>query len=223
MKTLFIRLALPLFLVATASADWVIESTVESGQVNGVMTVKVKGDKVRMDIPNGRVGAVSSVVDTKTGDTLQIVHARKAAMKMDGATMKQMIAGAREKAGLKDGGVAEIKATGETEKVGNYDCDIYTWTDGAISKKYWVAKNHPQAAALKDWEKQMRSGFMGGIQVGPDTTKLAGPVIKTESTTPAGTTRTVITSVKEQDVDPKDFEVPEGYQTVTPPQPPPAK
>lgn len=217
MKAFLIRLALPLLLVATASADWVIESSVESAKVTGVMTVKVKGDKVRMDIPNGRLGEVTSILDTKTGDTLQIVHSRKVAMKMSGETIKQMITSAREKGGLKNVEPAAITPTGEKEKVGDYDCDIYTWTNGAITKKYWVAKNHPQAAALKEWEKQMRSGFLGGIQAGPDTTTLPGPAIKTESTAAGLTTRTLITSVKEQDLDAKDFEVPEGYQMIDAP------
>lgn len=221
MKNLLVRLALPLLLVATASADWVIESNVESAKANGVLTIKVKGDKMRMDIPNGRIGAVSSIVDTKTGDTLQIVHAQKAAMKIDGEAMKKMVANTRDKAGFKDGDASEMKPTGETEKVGEYDCEIYTWSNGPISKKFWVAKNHPQAAALKDMEKRMRTGFLGGM--GPDVTALPGAVIKTETTTPAGNTRTLITSVKEQDIDPKDFEVPEGYQTMAAPLPPPAK
>jgi hypothetical protein len=223
MKKLLVRFILPLLLVATASADWVIESNVEGPAVNGVLTVKVKGDKMRVDIPNARLGAVSSVVDSKTGDTLQIVHAQKAAMKMNGEAIKKMVSNAREKAGMKEGELSEVKPTGETEKVGEYDCDIYTWTNGTITKKYWVAKNHPQAAALQGLEKQMRSGFFGAMQTGPDTSKLPGPAIKTESTTAAGTIRTVITSVKEQDIDPKDFEVPEGYQTMDAPLPPQAK
>ncbi len=217
MRAFLIRLALPLLLAATASADWVIESNVESPKVNGVMVVKVKGDKVRMDIPNERLGGLTSIVDTKTGDTIQIIHARKVAMKMDGATLKQTITAAREKNGIKEDDSPELKTTGETEKVGDYDCDIYTWSNGAVTKKYWVAKNHPNAAALKELEKQMRNGFVSGMQVGPDTTKLPGPVIKTESVTPTGTMRTQITSLKEQEVEAKDFEVPEGYQTVAAP------
>lgn len=223
MKTFLIRLALPLLLATTASADWVIESNVESAKVNGVMTIKVKGDKMRMDIPNERIGAVSSIVDTKTGDTLQIVHAQKMAMKMDGEAVKKMITNAREKAGIKDGDANELKATGETEKVGEYDCEIYTWSNGTISKKFWVSKNHPQAAALKELEKRMRSGLFGGMQMGPDATILPGAVLKTETTTPAGITRSIVTAIKEQDLDPKDFEVPEGYQTMAAPVPPAAK
>jgi hypothetical protein len=223
MKSLLIRLALPLFLVATASADWVIESTVETPSVNGALTVKVKGDKMRMDMPNARLGAVSSIVDAKTGDALQVVHAQKIAMKMDGETIKKMIANAREKAGMKEGEASEAKPTGETEKVGEYDCDIYTWTNGTITKKYWVAKSHPQAAALKELETKMRNGFFGAMQSGPDTSKLPGAAIKTESTTPAGTVRTIVTAIKEQDLDPKDFEVPEGYELKAMPAPPAAK
>lgn len=223
MKTLLIRFALPLLLVATASADWVIESNVESAKANGLMIIKVKGDKMRMDIPNERIGAVSSVVDTKTGDTLQIVHAQKAAMKIDGEAMKKMVASSRDKTGFKDDDSREIKPTGEKEKVGEYDCEIYTWTNGTVSKRYWVAKDHPQAAVLKDLEKRMRSGFLGGLQIGPDTTVLAGTVIKTETTGPTGKTLTLIKTVKEQELDAKEFEVPEGYQTMTPPVPPGAK
>lgn len=222
MRSFLIRHVLPLFLVATASADWVIESTVESPKVHGVMVVKVKGEKVRMDIPNERLGALTSIVDTKTGDTLQIIHARKVAIKMDGAALKGMIKAARDKNGIKEGDSPELKATGETEKVGDYDCDIYTWSNDTVTKKYWVARNHPDAAALKEWEKQMRNDLLAGIQVGPDTTKLPGPVIRTESVTATGTMRSQITSIKQQEVDAKEFEVPEGYQSVAAPTSPAA-
>lgn len=222
MRAFLVRCILPLLLVATASADWVIESNVESPKVNGVMVVKVKGDKVRMDIPNERLGGLTSIVDTKTGDTIQIIHARKAAMKMDGAALKQAITAAREKNGVKEAESPELKATGETEKVGDYDCDIHTWSNGTVTKKYWVAKNHPNAAALKDLEKQMRNGFLSGMQVGPDTSKLPGPVIKTETVTPTGTMRTQITSIKEQEVDAKEFEVPAGYENLAAPSTPAA-
>jgi hypothetical protein len=186
------------------------------------MTVKVKGDKVRMDMPNGRLGEITSILDTKTGDTLQLVHSAKAAMKMSGEAAKKMILSAREKAGMKDVEPAAIKATGETEKIGDYDCEIYTWTNGSTTKKYWVAKNYPQAAGLKELEKQMHNGFLGGVQGGPDTTTLPGPAIKTESTVAGMTTRTQITSVKEQDLSPDDFKMPEGYELMDPPAAPAA-
>jgi hypothetical protein len=180
--------------------------------MNSETTTKVKGDKLRVDIPNGPAGAMSSIVDTKSGDSIQLIHAQKIAMKTNAATMKQAMEAAKQKTGVSGGG--ELKATGQSEKIGDLDCDIYTWSEGPTSVKIWVAKNHPQAAALKAFEKQMRSGFFGGMQLGPDTTKLPGPAIKTETTMQGAKITNTITSVKEQDVDAKEFDVPTGYQSM---------
>ena len=212
MKALLAFLAVPVIFITTASADWVIESKIESPQMNSATTTKVKGDKLRVDIPNGPAGAMSSIMDTKTGDSVQLIHGQKMAVKTNAAMMKQAMEAAKQKAGA--GAAPELKATGQSEKVGDYDCDIYTWGDGATSTKIWVAKNHPQAAALKMFEKQMRSGFFGAAQMGPDTTKLAGPAIKTETTMQGSKITSTITSIKEQDVDTKEFDVPADYQSM---------
>jgi hypothetical protein len=223
MKALLTALAASAIFITTASADWVIESKIESPQLTSDTTTKVKGDKLRVDIASGPVGAMSSIVDTKTGSAVQLVHSQKMAVKTSSAQLKQAMDAAKQKAGVKDGAAAPpLKATGQSEKVGDYDCEIYTWTDGNTTSKLWVAKNHPQAAALKAFEKQMKSGFFGGMQIGPDTTTLPGPAIKTETTTQGNTVTNTISSIKEQDVDAKEFDVPAGYQTMELPAAPPA-
>lgn len=211
MKALFSALAVSALFIATASADWVIENKIESPQINSATTTKVKGDKLRVDIADGPAGPMSSIVDTKTGESIQLVHSQKMAVKTSAAALKQAMEAGKDKAGVKEG---ELKATGQSEKVGDYDCEIYTWTDGTNTSKIWVAKNHPQAAALKAFEKQMRNGFFGAMQTGPDTTKLPGPAIKTEATVQGTKVTSTISSIKEQNVDAKEFEVPAGYQTM---------
>ncbi|EDY17499.1 hypothetical protein CfE428DRAFT_5016 [Chthoniobacter flavus Ellin428] len=222
MKALLTALAASAIFIATASADWVIESKIESPQLNSATTTKVKGDKLRVDIPSGPVGAMSSIVDTKTGDAIQLVHSQKMAVKTGSEQLKAAMEAAKQKAGIKGASSAELKPTGQSEKVGDYDCDVYTWSDGSTTSKLWVAKNHPQAAALKAFEKQMKSGILGGMQVGPDTSTLPGPTIKTETTTQGMTVTNTITSIKEQDVDAKEFEVPADYQTMQLPAAPPS-
>ncbi len=222
MKALFTALVASVVFITTASADWVIESKIESPALNSATTTKVKGDKLRVDIPSGPAGAMTSIVDTKTGDAIQLVHSQKMAVKTGSAQLKAAMEAAKQKAGIKDGAAAALKPTGQTEKVGDYDCDVYTWTDGTTTSKLWVAKNHPQAAALKAFEKQMKSGFFGGMQVGPDTSNLPGPTIKTETTTQGTTVTSTITSIKEQDIDAKEFDVPAGYQTMELPSAPPS-
>jgi hypothetical protein len=214
MKALLTALAASAIFITTASADWVIESKIESPQLTSATTTKVKGDKLRVDIATGPVGAMSSIVDTKTGDAIQLVHSQKMAVKTGSAQLKAAMDAAKQRAGVKESATAQLKPTGQSEKVGDYDCDIYTWNDGNTTSKLWVAKNHPQAAALKAFEKQMKSGFFGGMQIGPDTSSLPGPAIKTETTTQGTTVTSTITSIKEQDVDAKEFDVPADYQTM---------
>jgi len=220
MKAFLSAIAAFAIFITTASADWVIESKIESPQLNTATTTKVKGDKLRVDIPEGPAGAMSSIVDTKTGDSVQLIHAQKMAVKTNAAVLKQAMEAAKQKTGATAGASAAPTATGESEKVGEYDCAVYTWTDGKITSKLWVAKNHPQAAALKAFEKQMRSGFFGGMQMGPDTTVLPGPAIKTETTMQGAKITSTITSIKEQDVDAKEFDVPAGYQSMAMPSAP---
>ena len=214
MKAFLSALAVTALLIATASADWVIDSKIESPQLNTNTTTKVKGDKLRVDIENGPAGAMSSIVDTKSGESIQLMHAQKMAVKTSGAALKQAMDAAKDKAGVKQGAPSELKPTGQSEKVGEFDCDIYTWTDGTNTSKLWVAKNHPQAAALKAFEKQMRSGFFGGMQMGPDTSTLPGPAIKTETSVQGTKITSTINSIKEQNIDAKEFDVPAGYQSM---------
>jgi len=214
MKALLSFLAITLLYVAAASADWAIETKIESPQLNSNVTMKIKGDKLRMDIASGPVGAMTSIMDTASGDSIQILHAQKMAVKTGSAQTKQAMDAIN---GGKTGAAPAPKATGQMEKVGDYDCEIYTSTDGATTTRVWVAKNHPQAAGLKLVEKQMNKGFLGAVNGGADTSNLPGPPLKTEITTAEGKTTITVLSVKEQPLEAGDFEIPAGYQTMAMP------
>src|SRR5271154_1777220 len=106
MKAFFTALAVSAIFITTASADWVIESKIESPQMNSATTTKVKGDKLRVDIPNGPAGAMSSIIDTKSGESIQILHSQKMAMKTTAGQLKQAMDAAKQAAGVKSGGPA---------------------------------------------------------------------------------------------------------------------
>lgn len=224
MKTFLATAAAAFVLTLTASADWVIESKIENPQMNTNTITKIKGDKVRTDIASGPMGAMSSIIDTATGDSTQLIHGQKMAMKTSAAQMKQAMEMAKQMSGVKgDAAATKPQASGQKEKVGEYDCEIWTWSAGEASAKFWVATNHPQAAALREMEKKMRGGALGGFQSGPDTAALPGPPIKTETTAMGVKTTMTILSIKEQAVDAKEFEVPAGYNAMSMPALPGAK
>jgi hypothetical protein len=220
MKTLIVSAALVSILAAAAQADLVIESKVESPQVNTPMTTKIKGDKVRTDMNAGPMGAMSVIMDNKSGDSINLMHAPKIAMKTSGAQMKQTLEMAKQLSGAPAADATKPQKSSQSEKVGEYDCDIYTWNGGAMTARYWVAKSHPQAVMLKDAEKNMNAGVLGAAQSGPDTTTLPGPVLKTETVTAGQTTTVTVVSVKEQKLDDKDFETPADYKAMAMPQMP---
>jgi hypothetical protein len=222
MKPFQLSAAVLFSVVAAASADLVIEQKVESPQINSTVVTKIKGDKVRLDIAKSALGPTSVITDSKTGDSVNLMHATKIAMKAGGAQMKQTLEAFAKQLGGGDASAKPVapQGTGKTEKIGDYDCEIYTWSNGAMSGRYWVAKNHPQAAMLKEAEKRMSSGLLSGIPQGADAAALPGPAMKTETTAGGNTTTITVVSVKEQNVDEKDFEVPADYQPLAFPQVP---
>jgi len=217
MKTLLVCTSIVSLLAVGARADIVIESKVESAQMNSPLIVKIKGDKVRTDMAGM---GMSVIMDNKSGDSVNLIHAPKMAMKSSAAQTKQALEIAKQFSGAATGETAKPQKTGNSEKVGEYDCDIYTWSSGAATGRYWVAKNHPQAAILKDAEKKMKAGVLANAEVGPDTSALPGAVLKTETTAAGQTTVATVLSIKEQKVDDKDFEVPADYKSMAMPQMP---
>jgi hypothetical protein len=210
---------LALALAPPAWAEWIIEAKMESPQMNSGMVTKIKGDKVRVDIASGPMGAMSSIIDTASGESIQLLHAQKMAMKTSAAQMKQAMEMAKQMSGL--------KASGEMEKVGEHECEIWTWTDGANTTRYWVALGHPQADALRAMDKKMRSGALGSMAAGPDTALLPGPPLKTETTAMGMKTTVTILSVKKGAIEDADFDVPSDYQSLAmpalPTAPPPSE
>ena len=223
-------------LTFVASADLIIETKVESPQMKPNMTTKIKGGKMRADM-TGPMGAMSSIMDSASGESVQLIHGQKMAMKTSAEQMKQALEMSKKLAGATDdksGAQTKPQATGQKEKVGEHECEIYTWTGSGMSSRFWVALKHPQAALLKEAEKQMRSGALSAMAAaGPDVTALPGPALKTETQIANMKTVATVLSVKEATIDAAEFEVPKDYQTMdmsklpgaggAPVPPPPAK
>ena len=201
--------ALAIFVTAiTARADFVIQQKIESADQNGVLTLKIKGDKTRLDMPTERLGNVSVIQDLNTGDKIMMIHQQKVA-KMQSAA-EQASAG-------NDGENPALVKTGKTEKVGNYDTEIYTWTnDHGMSGTLWVAVNYPDYPKFKSLLKKLHDSKAGQMLKGtqPDTSTLPGMVVKSKKETPLGEVATTLISAKEEPVNASDFQIPDDYRIV---------
>ena len=216
-------LPLALFLtVAAARADLVIEQKIESALQSGPMTMKVKGEKARVDITGGPMGAISSIVDLTSGDATTLMHGSKMVMKVSGAQTKQMMEMMKKQFGGDTSGnaaPAAPKATGKKEKVGDYNAEVYTWTGNGGTHTMWITKDIPNYEKLKVQLDKLNKSPIAGIAGGmaPDMSSLPGVVVKSEMEMAGQKFAMSLVSVKEEPVDAALFEVPKDYKEMAQP------
>ncbi|HYF35501.1 MAG TPA: DUF4412 domain-containing protein [Prosthecobacter sp.] len=209
MKTFFASLALAVLTLQPAFADWVIvQKSTTDGQVQD-MTFKIKGDKARFD-----AGAQMSVIlDSSAGGATILMHAQKAVVKMTAEMMKSAMAMAGNAlGGVAKGPPAKPQATGQTEKVGAYETEIYTWSGPIGTGKFWVAKDFPQAKELNEIQDKMMKAMGNPVAtLAPAAADFPGMVIKSEMTMMGKTVLSETVSAKEEPVDEAIFTLPADY------------
>ncbi|MBA3273904.1 MAG: DUF4412 domain-containing protein [Chthoniobacterales bacterium] len=200
-------------LLSTARADLTIVQEVEGAGPKAQMTMKVKGDKARIEAAPG----LTMIYDSKTGETLNIVDAQKAVMRTTAAQAKAAAAAMATAAGQKTDGTPQkpkVTPTGKKETINGYEAEEYV-TDGPTYKvSYWIARNYPQADAILKQMQAMTPEALNtaGAAVAPDFRDFPGLPIRTNIT--AGNTKIVstITAVKMDPIPESEFTVPAGYQ-----------
>jgi hypothetical protein len=119
MKRIFVLVAF-VFTIAAARADLVMEQKIDSAMIKGNITTKIKGDKVRVDIPTTPQGAISTIMDVNTGDSVTLMHGQKAVIKISSAEIRQMAENmkkARANGAATNAEPPKFHDTGKAEKV----------------------------------------------------------------------------------------------------------
>jgi hypothetical protein len=210
--------AAPLFLTGLlARADIVLEQKIESQMINGSITTKIKDDQVRIDSPNPLGGTQTTIIDNKTGAMTSLMHAQKMAMKMNVATLKQQAEAAQKSLNIDPSKMEKPKATGTTEKVGEWNTEVYEMNVGGMANRLWVAKDFPNYKAINEKMTALSNQMAGGM-IDPGKFDLGGMVVKSETTTPIGKLTTTLVSAKEQPVEASEFAIPQDYKEMQMPQ-----
>ncbi len=192
-----------------ARADVVIEQKVESPFLTGPMTIKIKGDLMKIDSPMpGGAGNVTSIVDLNKNQATTLMHAQKMAMTMDLSTVKKQAADLSNK-------TEKPKPTGAKEKVGDWNTEVYEVNVGGMAMKLWSTKDFPNTAAIKDQMSKLAKGAVAGMD--PSQFEVPGIVVKTEMGTAQGKITSTVVSVKEAPVADSEFAIPADYQKMAMP------
>jgi Domain of unknown function (DUF4412) len=222
-KRIVILFSLALSMMA-AHAGLVLQQNIESATINGTITTQIKGDQIRVDIPTTPQGAMSTIMNLSSGDSITLLHKQKVAMKVPGTEIKEMVENmkkTRATAGT-NAPVPAFTDTGKTEKVGNYDTEIYTWSGGdGASQRVWVARNFPDYAQIKVQMDKLNNSPLAQLSKGtvPDVSTLPGMVVKTQMEMHGQKITSTLISATEKPVDASIFNIPKDYQEMTQPAP----
>ena len=116
----------------------------------------------------------------------------------------------------------KLTTTGRKEKLGTYDCEIFTTSFGGVSVTYWIASAFPNYPAILAQLGKLQAGSISamGRDLMPELKDFPGFPIKTEMERGTEKVSSVVLSVKEEPVDPASFETPKNYTEVSEPAPP---
>ena len=212
MKMFAVVIALSLLPVLPLRADLTIVQKVEGGGQTGEMTVKIKGDKARIEgAPN-----VITIIDGKTGEMTNLMTDRKTVVRISADKMKaaaEMIG----KFNTKNGDVAKAKlsATGKKEKIGPYDAEQYVCETPNFKVTYWLAPGYPDGAAILKQLQSVNPQMWQTQNMGlPDYRDFPALPVKTVMKMGDSAVTTEVVSISQAPVDEAEFGVPKDFKEV---------
>lgn len=213
MKSVLVALSALLAVGAFARADLVVVQKVEGGGQAGEQKIRIKGDKARSDL----TGAVSMITDGATGEMITLMHSGKTFLKVSAAQTKAMMDQLQQQ--RPNAEPAKLLPTGKKEKIGDYECEVFTANLGTMTITYWIAKEFPDYPAVLAQLEKFQSGAISAMGKGlmPELKDFPGLAMKTEIEMGGKKTVTTLVSAKQENVDPAIFNIPAGYKEVSSP------
>jgi hypothetical protein len=194
------------FVLMSSRADVTVVQTLDSAMMKGEMVMKVKGDKARTDMPAGMMGNMTVLMDVKAGESITLMHGPKMMLRMKTGDAMAAAAAAVDAAKIE-----KPKATGQKEKVGVWDTEVFEAETGMGPARMWVAKDFPNYAAVQKELKRISEATTKGRTFDPSNFDMGGMVVKSEMSSPVGKIISTLVRVETKNLDAKEFEVPQGY------------
>jgi hypothetical protein len=205
------RIAFFFLLALTTSlrADLTLIQKVDAAGTTGEMTIKFKGAKVRID----PAPELSIITDSKTGDTVTLMHAEKKAMRISGDKMKAAAEMVKKfSAASPTEQKAKLTPLGRKETVNGMPSEVFT-ADTAVGKAtYYIAMNYPDGPAIIQEMKAAQPSALAnsGTNI-PDFRDLPGVPVKIEMDTARGHVVMTLVSAKRDPIPNSAFDVPANY------------
>jgi len=216
MKSVGLYFVCSFCLVLSTRADITLVEKVEGAGQNTTMTVKIKGNKARVDA----TPQVTTIIDTSTGEMMNLMNDQKAVVHISAEKMKAAMETMRKYNG-KDEPAAKPKLTptGKKENINGYDAEEYTVETPAFEARYWIAPKYPDAPAiLKQLQVLNSERLQPGNMKTPDYADFPGVPVKTVITVGGNEITTTLTSIKQDSLNDSEFVAPKDYHEIQVPE-----
>ena len=196
-----------------ARADLTIVQSVEGSSGSNEMTMKLKGDKMRIDVSP----QVTTIIDAKTGEMINLMNDQKKVMRISGEKVRATMELAQQfktKSGKKETKEkSKFVATGKKETINGYETEQYTWETPEFKATYWIALNYPDGGViLKQLQAINPDIWKTSNTQMPDYRDFPGLPIKTLLLIGGSQITTTLTAVKQDPLSDADFTIPKDYQ-----------
>ena len=209
-----VSVAVLLGLVLSARADLTIVQRIEGAAQNGDVTVKIKGDKERIDAPS----QPTRIIDGKTGEMTDLLNDRKSFLKVSAEQIRAAAESMGQANTDKKGSTSKLTPTGKKDTVNGYETEEYVFETPIFKASFWVATNYPAGTEIL---KEMGAPFSGAakaINMGlPDFTEFKGVPLKTVISVGPNESTTTVVSIKQEPLSASEFEIPKDFQELKKP------
>jgi hypothetical protein len=203
-----------LALLVGARADLTIVQKVEGPGQNGEITVKIKGDKERMDAPS----QPTRIIDGKTGEMTDLLNEKKSFIRISAQQMKAAAETINKFDDGKQPSPPKLTPTGKKETINGYVTEEFVYETPQFKASFWVATKYPDSA---DILKQMQAPVSGAWKPSnmgmPDYTDFAGLPLKTVISVGDNQVATTIMSIKKDSISAAEFDIPKDFQELKKP------
>ncbi len=209
MKLLSSCLLIGALFILSARADLTIVQKVEGvGPVNE-MTIRIKGDKVRIEA----TPQVTSIMDSKTGEMLNLMNEQKKFMRISADKAKAISEMASKYDSTKPPAEKpKLTPTGKKQTINGNETEEYVCETPSYKATYWVATKYPDSAVILAQLQNLNPDAWGGQTKNmPDFRSFPGVPIKTVVSIKGQEITTTLSSIKLDPISADQFSIPADF------------
>lgn len=227
MKLVLFSFVLSVALLSAARgvrADLTVLQRVEGLGPANEMTIKIKGDKVRIEVSP----KVTTIFDGKTGEMTNLMNDEKTVVRISANKMKAAAETIKKFSPKKEAAEKpKLVATGQKETLNGYETEQYVYEGADFKATYWIALKYPNGAdILKQLQAIKSEAWNAGSTKLPDYRDFPGLPLRTRMVVKKGAmaaeqgadgdrgteiTSTII-SVKQEPLSDSEFAVPKNFK-----------